>query len=36
VGPGAERGVITIGYEFPKLLGLTKGKQGQYARLSQA
>ena len=33
-GPGTEKGVITIVYEFPKLLGLLKGKQGQYARLS--
>jgi hypothetical protein len=33
-GPGREKGSINVGYEFPKLLGLLKGKNGHYARLS--
>jgi hypothetical protein len=32
-GPGKDRAVITIAYEFPRLLGLLKGSQGLYARM---
>ena len=34
-GAGKEMAVLTIGYEFPRMLGLLKGKQGLYARLSK-
>lgn len=33
-GPGKERGVLTLAYEYPKLFGLLKGKNGMYARLT--
>jgi hypothetical protein len=33
-GPGKERGVLTLAYEYPKLFGLVKGKNGMYARLT--
>jgi hypothetical protein len=32
-GPGRERAVITVAYEFPRMLGLLKGRQGLYARM---
>jgi hypothetical protein len=33
-GPGKERGVLTLAYEYPRLFGLLKGKNGMYARLT--
>lgn len=33
-GPGQDRIVLTLVYEYPKLLGLLKGKNGFYARMS--
>lgn len=33
-GPGKDRLVLTLTYEYPKLFGLLKGKNGFYARMS--
>ena len=33
-GEGKEKGVLQLAYEYPRFLGLLKGKQGMYARLS--
>ena len=35
-GPGKDKGVLTLAYESPRLFGLSKGKNGMYARLSAA
>ena len=35
-GPGKDKAVINVVYEYPKLFGLLKGKNGHYARLSPA
>jgi hypothetical protein len=32
-GPGQDRIVLTLVYEYPKLFGLLKGKNGFYARM---
>ena len=32
-GPGKDRVVLTLTYEYPKLLGLAHGKHGFYARM---
>lgn len=33
-GPGRDRIVLTLAYEYPKLFGLLKGRNGLYARMT--
>ena len=33
-GEGKDKAVLQLAYEYPRFLGLVKGKQGMYARLS--